>query len=40
MCSPYFGFGIDCETPGKFEEGLFEIMNKVHVVDIAYSLDI
>jgi hypothetical protein len=28
VCSPYFGFGIDCETPGKFEEGLFEILNK------------
>lgn len=29
MCSPYFSFGIDCETPTRFEEGLFEIMNKV-----------
>lgn len=34
VCSPYFGFGIDCETPSKHEEGLFEIMNKVHGYNI------
>lgn len=27
-CSPYFTFGIDGEIPGKFEEALFEILNK------------
>eukprot|EP01036_Dinobryon_divergens_P031277 gene31277-40647_t len=28
VCSPYFSFGIDCETADKFSEGLFEIYNK------------
>lgn len=29
VCSPYFAFGVDCDTPNKFAEGLFEIYNKV-----------
>ena len=29
VCSPFFAFGVDCETPGAHETGLFEIMNKV-----------
>lgn len=29
VASPYFSFGIDCETTNKFSEGLFEIYNKV-----------
>eukprot|EP01039_Chlorochromonas_danica_P005549 gene5549-6111_t len=28
VCSPYFAFGIDCDTPNKLAEGLFEILNK------------
>lgn len=28
VSSPYFSFGIDCEVPNKFAEGLFEIYNK------------
>ena len=28
VVSPYMSFGIDCHTPGEFEEGLFEILNK------------
>lgn len=31
VCSPYFAFGVDCDTPNKFAEGLFEIYNKVCV---------
>jgi hypothetical protein len=31
VCSPYFSFGIDCETPGPLEQGVFEIMNKVSI---------
>lgn len=29
VCSPYFAFGVDCETSNKHAEGLFEIYNKV-----------
>ena len=29
VASPYFTLGIDCETPNKFAENLFEIYNKV-----------
>lgn len=29
VCSPYFSFGVDCDTPNKLAEGLFEIINKV-----------
>ena len=29
VCSPYFSFGIDCDTPNDFALGLFEIVNKV-----------
>ena len=29
VASPYYSFGVDCETPNKFAEGLFEIYNKV-----------
>eukprot|EP01041_Mallomonas_annulata_P012230 gene12230-25681_t len=28
VASPYFSFGIDCDTPNVFAEGLFEILNK------------
>ena len=43
VISPYFSFGIDCETNNKHSEGLFEIINKNtgteqhrhHVVEIA-----
>jgi len=44
---PYFSFGVDCDTPNSFAEGLFEIMNKNtgteqhrhHTVEVAmYSL--
>lgn len=28
VCSPYLSFGIDCEVPNKYAEGLFEILNK------------
>jgi len=28
VASPYFTFGVDCETPNKAAEGLFEIQNK------------
>jgi dynein assembly factor 3, axonemal len=28
VCSPYYAFGIDSETPNKFADGLFEIYNK------------
>ena len=28
VASPYFTFGVDCETPNKFAEGLYEIFNK------------
>jgi len=43
VISPYFSFGIDCETNNKHSEGLFEILNKNtgteqhrhHVVEIA-----
>lgn len=47
VISPYFSFGIDCETNNKYSEGLFEIINKNtgteqhrhHVVEIAtYNL--
>ena len=47
VCSPYFSFGTDCDTPCKFSEGLFEIQNKNtgseqhrhHAVEIAmYNL--
>ena len=31
VASPYYSFGVDCETPNKFAEGLFEIYNKVLV---------
>lgn len=37
VCSPYFALGIDCDTPNKHAEGLYEIINKVcrnHVVNI------
>lgn len=30
ICSPYFSFGIDCDTPNEFAQGLFEIVNKVN----------
>jgi Domain of unknown function (DUF4471) len=29
VSSPYYSFGVDCETPNAFAEGLFEIFNKV-----------
>ena len=29
VCSPYLSFGVDCEVPNKYAEGLFEILNKV-----------
>lgn len=29
VCSPYFALGIDCDTPNKHAEGLYEIINKV-----------
>lgn len=29
VCSPYFSFGVDCDTPNKFAEDLFQIYNKV-----------
>lgn len=44
---PYFSFGVDCDTPNSFAEGMFEIMNKNtgteqhrhHTVEVAmYSL--
>ena len=28
VVGPYLSFGVDCETPGELEEGLFEILNK------------
>ena len=28
VASPYFTFGVECETPNKAAEGLFEIQNK------------
>jgi hypothetical protein len=35
VASPYFSFGVDCETPNKHAEGLFEILNKVaHIARI------
>ena len=30
VASPYFSFGVDCETPNKYAEGLYEILNKVY----------
>jgi hypothetical protein len=47
VCSPYFAFGVDCDTPNPHAEGLFEIYNKNtgteqhrhHAVEVAlYSL--
>ena len=29
VASPYFSFGIDCDTPNAYAEGLQEIFNKV-----------
>ena len=29
VASPYFSFGIDCDAPNAFAEGLHEILNKV-----------
>ena len=29
VASPYFSFGIDCDAPNSFAEGLHEILNKV-----------
>lgn len=30
VCSPFFSFGIDCDTPNQFAKDLFEIVNKVN----------
>lgn len=37
VCSPYFSFGIDCDTPNEFAKGLFEIVNKVPCDHFLYS---
>jgi dynein assembly factor 3 len=29
VASPYFAIGVDCDTPNKHAEGLYEIVNKV-----------
>lgn len=29
VCSPFFALGVDCDTPNKHAEGLYEIINKV-----------
>ncbi len=29
VIAPYIGIGIDAETPNKYAEELFEILNKV-----------
>jgi Domain of unknown function (DUF4471) len=31
VSSPYYSFGVDCETPNACAEGLFEIFNKVRI---------
>jgi dynein assembly factor 3 len=32
VSSPYFAIGIDSDTPNKFAEGLYEIINKVRIL--------
>ena len=38
VSSPYYSFGVDCETPNAFAEGLFEIFNKVGTREVLILL--